>query len=97
VTLAVNPKNRSIVTNMSEADLKLWWTEKMKKLANQYDGRNEVVRGIFLHEHCPVRFNNDYKLRSMTYCIETAEKLEEKMEWIELKQAFIHGLPNLIT
>ena len=58
VTLAVNPKNRSIMTNMPETDLKHWWTAKMKKLANQYDEvPDKIVRGIFLHELCPVRFN----------------------------------------
>ena len=97
VTLATNPKNRSIVTNMPENDMKRWWTEKMKKLANQYDEiSDKIVRGIFLHEHCPVRFNTDYKLRSMTYGISTAKNEKEKEEWKKFKDTFFKGLPNLI-
>jgi len=99
VTIAVNPENYSIVTNENEQRVRSWWTEKMRQTTNRElrDFISEEVRGIFLHEHCPVCFEGNYKLRSMTYGISTCESKERKAEWERLKNAFLSGLPNLIT
>jgi len=100
VTLAVNPENLSIVTNQHEDHIRSWWTTEMKKRVRQLNdagwpavGANGVL-GVFLHEHCPVCLNGDYTLRSMTYGIETASK-KNRIMWLEFKNKFIKGLPEL--
>lgn len=97
ITLAVNPENWPIVTNMPENKVRHWWADKMRTLVSQYDGyRDAVVRGIFLHEHCPVRFGTSYALRSMTYAVETAKDPQAQAQWDELRRTTVGGLPNLV-
>ncbi|MBN1803651.1 MAG: hypothetical protein JW837_00230 [Sedimentisphaerales bacterium] len=99
VTIAVNPQNYKIVTNENEQEVRDWWTAKMRNVTNSIlnDVRNEEVRGIFLHECCPVCFpEGQYLLRSMTYGISTSKNEKQKNEWRQFKGAFIKGLPNLI-
>jgi len=97
VTLAVNRSNDSIYTNESEQNLKSWWTEQMRLTTNEFleDVKNEEVRGILLHAHCPVRFSDgQYSLRSMNYGIGTSKNEDGKEEWRQFKATFIKGLPN---
>jgi len=98
MTIAVNPENYSIVTNENEQKVKDWWTEKMRQTTNRElkDFQSKEVRGVFLHEHCPVRFGEHYELRSMTYGISTAENEAGKAEWKKFKDSFLSGLPNLV-
>lgn len=98
VTIAVNPENYSIVTNENEQKVKDWWTEKMRQITEEElkDVEYEEVRGVFLHEHCPVRFGELYELRSMHYGISTSENEGRKDEWKKFKDSFLSGLPNLI-
>ncbi len=101
VTMAVNPENYSIVTNVDESHVRVWWEEKMRrtvddchtKLCNAM--RRMGVRGVFLHEHCPVKLGTDYVLRSMAYGVGTSDSFVNKAEWMQLKNAFVSGLPNL--
>ncbi len=97
VTLALNPENQVIVTNMPEAAVRLWWAARMRTLVSQYNEfRDEFVRGIFLHEHCPLRLGTSYVLRSMTYAVGTAKGARAQMEWDQLGRDIIRGLPNLV-
>lgn len=100
VTLAVNPKNHSIVTTQGESEVQRWWVRQMRERVNQLDERvlpsigARGVLGVFLHEHCPIRIRGNYVLRSMTYGIETASG-DKKALWPEFKRTFVKGLPNL--
>lgn len=100
VTVAVNPKNLSIVTNQDEAGVRQWWEGKQREIVESWDLRlrqtlgNKVVLGVLLHEHCPVRLNGDYVLRSMTYGIETASR-NKGVLWSEFWKEFVQGLPDL--
>jgi hypothetical protein len=98
VTIAVNPENNSIVTNENEQRVKGWWTKKMRQTVNRElkDFQIEEVRGVFLHEHCPVLFGERYELRSMTYGISTGGTQAGETEWKRFKGSFISGLPNLV-
>jgi hypothetical protein len=98
VTIAVNSKNYNIVTKKDEQKLKEWWTKKMEKTVNRElkDFQSEQVRGIFLHEHCPVCFEGCYELRTMNYGISTAKSSAGKDEWRKFKAVFLSGLPNLV-
>lgn len=99
LTIAVNPENYSIITNENEQKVRQWWIKKMRQITNREleDVQNKKVRGIFLHEHCPVRFpDGQYSLRSMTYGISTAKNGKQEEEWEQFKVAFIKALPNLI-
>lgn len=100
VTLAVNPKNHTIVTNQDEGGVRRWWKDKQRKIVDDWDPRlrqtlgSKGVLGIFLHEHCPVCFKGDYVYRCMTYGIETASN-EKRILWLEFKNRFRQGLPDL--
>lgn len=100
ITPAVNPENLSIATNQNEDQVRFWWTAKMKKAVGDCDARlwqaleDKGVLGVFLHEHCAVRFDSSYLPRSMTYGIETAG--HNKTPWLEFRKRFKQGLPNLV-
>ena len=100
VTVAVNPKNLSIVTNQDEAGVRQWWEGRQREIVESWDPRlrqtlgNKGVLGVLLHEHCPVRLNGDYVLRSMTYGIETASR-NKGVLWSEFWKEFVQGLPDL--
>ncbi len=102
VTMAMNPGNKSIFTNECESKVKEYWVGEFRKMVNKYYSNlcqrtsDKNVLGIFLHEHCPVRFGKEYNLRSMTYGVSTACNEAEKAEWEKFKDVFLHGLPNLI-
>lgn len=100
VTIAVNQQNDKIVTNANEQKVRDWWIAKMRQTTNRVlkDVQNEEVRGIFLHECCPVRYpDGQYLLRGLTYGISTAKNEIGKTEWKRFKDTFVKGLPNLIT
>ncbi len=100
VTLAVNRENLSIVTNQDEDRVRRWWRTKQRGIVEGWDSRlgqtlgNKGVLGVFLHEHCPVRLNGNYVLRSMTYAVRTATDKRHVL-WLEFKDRFIGGLPLL--
>jgi len=100
MTLAVNPENFSIVTNQNEDHVQSWWTAEMNKRTCQLNDAGwpavgaKGVLGVFFHEHCPVCLNGNYTLRSMTYGIKTATN-ETEILWLEFKNKFIEGLPEL--
>lgn len=100
VTLAVNPNNYSIVTNQSEEHVRRWWRNKLRTMVDGWDRTSwqtladARVLGVLLHEHCPVRLNGDYKARSMTYGISTATS-DGMPLWLQFRDRFIQGLPNL--
>jgi len=100
VTLAVNPKNLTIVTNQDEGRVRRWWEDKQRKTVEDWDPRlrqtlgSKGVLGVFLHEHCPVRLNGNYVFRSMTYGIETASN-SKRVLWAEFWKEFVQGLPDL--
>jgi hypothetical protein len=100
VTLAVNPKNHSIITPEGDGGIGQWWSEKMRDTVTHLnDGvwssvGAKGVLGVFLHEHCPVNTNGHYVLQSMTYGRETASDDKRRL-WSQFQTRFINGLPNL--